>query len=50
MIFNFDEWNKEKKESLTDGEEWAIIEDESHSVNEEDKTEFDLFGTALNEL
>jgi hypothetical protein len=50
MTINFDKWNKEKKDSFTDGEEWARIEEEGHSVNEEDKTEFDLFGTALNEL
>jgi hypothetical protein len=50
MIFNFQEWNKEKKDSITEKDEWGGIEDEGNVGSEEDKTEFDLFGTALNEL
>jgi hypothetical protein len=50
MEFNNHEWNKEKKDSFTNGEEWAEIENEGRSDSEEGKTEFDLFGTPLNEL
>lgn len=50
MTFSYDKWNTAKKDSFTYRDEWARIEDEGCSENVGDKTEFDLFGTALNEL
>jgi hypothetical protein len=50
MEFNHNVWNKDRKDYFTEGEEWARIDDKGSENNEEDKTEFDLFGTALNEI
>lgn len=50
MKFNINAWNKERKDFFIEGEEWAKITEEGSERNEEEQTEFDLFGTALNEL
>lgn len=45
MSFDFKEWEKDKEESIAN----QGIENEDQ-MNEEQRPEFDLLGTALNEL
>lgn len=50
MALHDQSYHKEKEEAFTPQDDWEYTKYEGNVGNIEDEPEFDLFGTALNEI
>lgn len=50
MAFDDQKWEKESFEAFSVDDEWKKIINKGNSIPEDPEPEFDLFGTALNEI